>query len=251
MPEFPRVYAHRGASSLAPENTMAAFVKAMEVGARRFEFDVDIMGDGTLLVIHDQTLDRTTNGSGPYYDLGFSDLRRLDAGAWFSPAYRFERIPELADVVEFLNRYPQMGANLEIKPCRGGRDLRDRLVGSVAVAVDALEDPSRLLVSSFDHDALTRFHAARPAVDLGWLMDRDGRPGPDWRSGASELGCRAVHPDDTGLTEAGVAEMTAAGFEVNVWTVDDPDRARELAGWGVAGVFTNRPQDFPASALAR
>ena len=80
MSEFPRIFAHRGASSLAPENTIAAFAKAMEVGARWFEFDVDITGDGSLIVIHDDTLDRTTTGSGSYYQLGFSDIRRLDAG---------------------------------------------------------------------------------------------------------------------------------------------------------------------------
>ena len=110
MSEFPRIFAHRGASSLAPENTIAAFAKAMEVGARWFEFDVDITGDGSLIVIHDDTLDRTTTGSGSYYHLGFSDIRRLDAGRWFSDTYRFERIPEATDVLAFAHAQ-QMGAN--------------------------------------------------------------------------------------------------------------------------------------------
>ena len=123
MSEFPRIFAHRGASSLAPENTIAAFAKAMEVGARWFEFDVDITGDGSLIVIHDDTLDRTTTGSGSYYQLGFADIRRLDAGRWFSDTYRFERIPEAADALAFAHAQ-QMGANLEIKPCAGGERLR-------------------------------------------------------------------------------------------------------------------------------
>lgn len=252
MSGFPLIYAHRGASSLAPENTIAAFTKAMEVGARRIETDIDIMGDGTLLIIHDNTLDRTTTGSGSYYDKGFSDLRRLDAGGWFSDTYRFEPVPELADVVEFLN-VTGMKANLEIKPCQGGPRLRERLVGAVCGALDSLDrtGPGDLLVSSFDHDLLARFHDLRPAVELGWLFDRDGQAGPDWQEGARELGCRAVHPGDEGLTEEEVARMLAAGFEVNVWTVDDLDRARELARWGVTGIFTDRPQDFPESALAR
>ena len=110
MSEFPRIFAHRGASSLAPENTIAAFAKAMEVGARWFEFDVDITGDGSLIVIHDDTLDRTTTGSGSYYQLGFSDIRRLDAGRWFSDTYRFERIPEATDVLAFAHAQ-QMGAH--------------------------------------------------------------------------------------------------------------------------------------------
>ena len=120
MSDFPRIFAHRGASSLAPENTIAAFSKAMEVGARWFEFDVDIIGDGSLIVIHDDTLDRTTSGSGSYYQLGFSDIRRLDAGRWFSDTYRFERIPEAADALAFAHAQ-QMGVNLEIKPCHTAR----------------------------------------------------------------------------------------------------------------------------------
>ncbi len=133
MSEFPRIFAHRGASSLAPENTIAAFAKAMEVGARWFEFDVDITGDGSLIVIHDDTLDRTTTGSGSYYQLGFSDIRRLDAGRWFSDTYRFERIPEATDVLAFAHAQ-QMGANLEIKPCAGGDRLRERLIEALACA---------------------------------------------------------------------------------------------------------------------
>ena len=134
MSDFPRIIAHRGASSLAPENTIAAFSKAMEVGARWFEFDVDIAGDGSLIVIHDDTLDRTTTGTGSYYRLGFSDIRRLDAGRWFSDTYRFERIPEAADALEFAHAQ-QMGANLEIKPCGGGKRLRERLIEALAVTM--------------------------------------------------------------------------------------------------------------------
>lgn len=250
MTEYPRIYAHRGASSLAPENTIASFAKAMEVGATWFEFDVDIIGDGSLIVIHDDRLDRTTTGKGGYYTLGFSDIRKLDAGKWFSPTYRFERIPEAADVIAFANAQ-QMGMNLEIKPCRGGMRLREKLIENLAVAVDAVADPSRLIVSSFDHDLLADFHAARPSIALGWLFEREGQPGPTWDEGAAALGCAAIHPDDTGLTAEEVARMRDAGFEVNVWTVNDLDRARELASWGVAGIFTDRPQDFPAEALAR
>lgn len=249
MSEFPRIFAHRGASSLAPENTIAAFAKALEVGARRFEFDVDVMGDGTLLVIHDDTLDRTTNGSGPYYELGYSDLRRLDAGAWFSPTYRFERIPELADVLSFAANN-SLGMNLEIKPCLGSEELRNTLLENLLVAVAPVATQD-FLVSSFDHDMLARFHHARPDVCLGWLFTREDQPGPTWQEGARDLNCQAIHPDLNGLTRHEVDEMHDAGFEVNVWTVNDVETARELAAWGVDGIFTDRPQDFPTEALAR
>ncbi|PID98276.1 MAG: glycerophosphoryl diester phosphodiesterase [Actinobacteria bacterium] len=247
MSEFPRIIAHRGASSLAPENTMAAFVKAMEVGARWFEFDVDIIGDGTLLVIHDETLDRTTDSSGSYYGLTYSDLRKIDAGKWFSPTYRFERIPEVASVIEFANAH-NMGINLEIKPCFGGETLRDRLLENIVAAIDAFTHQSQLLVSSFDHQMLGRFHEARPDIALGWLFERDGLT-KHWKEGAAELGCTSVHPDVEGLTSEEVEEIHDAGFEVNVWTVNDLETARTLASWGVDGIFTDRPQDFPLEAL--
>ncbi|MDO4258103.1 MAG: glycerophosphoryl diester phosphodiesterase [Actinomycetaceae bacterium] len=249
MSDLPRIYAHRGACTLAPENTIAAFSKALELGARWIEFDVDVMGDGTLLVIHDDTLDRTTNGSGSYYSLGYSDLRRLDAGAWFSPTYRFERIPEAADVIAFANAH-QVNLNLEIKPCYGGEKLRATLLENLLVALEALNGP-QLLVSSFDHLMLANVRRERPDLDLGWLFVREGQPGPSWQEGAAALGCRAVHPPLEGLTQTEVEEMRNAGFEVNVWTVNDVEQARELASWGVTGVFSDRIQDFPPAALAQ
>ena len=243
MSDFPRIFAHRGASSLAPEHTIAAFSKAMEVGARWFEFDVDIIGDGSLIVIHDDTLDRTTTGSGSYYQLGFSDIRRLDAGRWFSDTYRFERIPEAADVLAFAHAQ-LMGANLEIKPCAGGDRLRERLIEALAVTLAGDKVPSRLIVSSFDHDLLAAFHEARPDVALGWLVERGQGPS-SWRGGAEALGCAAVHPPLEGLTEAEVADMRAAGFDVNVWTVNSLSRANELFNWGATGVFSDIAHQIP------
>lgn len=244
---FPRIFAHRGASSLAPENTIASFAKAAEVGARWFEFDVDIIGDGSLIVIHDDKLQRTTTGKGGYYNLSFSDIRKLDAGKWFSDAYRFERIPEVADVISFANS-TNMGMNLEIKPCCGGTELREKLIENLAVAVDSVANTDHFIVSSFDHEALVRFHATRPNIKLGWLFDRENQPGPTWQQGADQLGCTAIHPDVNGLTPEEVKEMRDAGFDVNVWTVNDVDQALELASWGVTGIFTDRPQDFPVEA---
>lgn len=249
MSEFPRIFAHRGASALAPENTMASFVKAYEVGARWFEFDVDIMGDGTLLVIHDDTLDRTTTGSGSYSTLGFADLRKLDAGAWFSPTYRFERVPECASVIEFANAH-RMGMNLEIKPNMVSEEVRTQLVENVAVATDSVADKSRFIVSSFDGRLLFALKELRPDLHFGWLSDPD-YPQTHWTNGAQLLGAQAVHPGVEGLTRDEVQELRGLGFDVNVWTVNDVDQARELASWGVTGIFTDNPQLFPAEALAR
>ncbi len=129
MTEFPKIFAHRGAPTLAPENTIASFAKASEIGARWCECDVGVMADGTLLIIHDDTVDRTTNSSGSWDSWGYGELRRLDAGAWFSPTYRFERIPELADVVSFANS-TQTGFNFELKPREAGRRRDAHVSGS-------------------------------------------------------------------------------------------------------------------------
>lgn len=248
MSEFPRIFAHRGASGSAPENTMAAFVKAYDHGARWFEFDVDIMGDGTLLVMHDDTLDRTTNGTGSYANLGFADLRKLDAGAWFSPTYRFERVPECASVIEFANAH-HMGMNLEIKPNMVSEEVRQQLVESVAVATDAVADKSRFIVSSFDGRLLFALKELRPTLDFAWLVDPDV-PQTHWSNGAVKLGAKAVHPGIEGLTRDEVQELRDLGFDVNVWTVNDVKQARELTSWGVTGIFTDHPELFPAEALA-
>lgn len=104
MTTLPHVFAHRSASSLVPENTIIAFSKATGVGTRWFELDVDIIVDGTLIVTHNNRPDRTINGKGGYYTRSFSDIRRLDVGAWFSDVYRFERVPEAAGTISFDNK---------------------------------------------------------------------------------------------------------------------------------------------------
>ena len=233
MSEFPKIIAHRGASTLAPENTIAAFAKASEIGARWCECDVGVMADGTLLVIHDDTVDRTTNSSGSWDSWGYGELRRLDAGAWFSPTYRFERIPELADVVSFANA-TQTSFNIELKPRAAGK-RRDTLVENLEVALQSFKNKSGLLISSFDHELLGAVRQAMPELPLAWLCRRDEVTAGSWQV----------------LTETEVSEMLSAGFEVNVWTVNSLEDARTAAKWGVSGIFTDRVQDFPAEALAR
>ena len=248
MSEFPKIIAHRGASTLAPENTIAAFAKASEIGARWCECDVGVMADGTLLVIHDDTVDRTTNSSGSWDSWGYGELRRLDAGAWFSPTYRFERIPELADVVSFANA-TQTSFNIELKPRAAGK-RRDTLVENLEVALQSFKNKSGLLISSFDHELLSAVRQAMPELPLAWLCTPAEVRAESWRE-ASQIECTAIHPCGQDLTEADVHEMLDAGFDVNVWTVNTLEDARKAAQWGVMGIFTDRVQDFPAEALTR
>lgn len=242
--------AHRGASALAPENTLAAFRLTGEVGARWVELDVDVIGDGTPIVIHDSTLDRTTNRSGSYYDLTVDDLAGIDAGSWFEVdgrrPFAGERLPTLAAALEVVAR-TGLGVNVEMKSCRAGAVARARLVDGVAELLDeharrwAGRAPAAggapVLVSSFDLGLLERVARRRPGTDLAVLTHAlDGR----WRSRAQRVGAVAVNPGAQGLERRQVEEVRALGYGVNVWTVNSPSRAAELFSWGVTGVFTDR-----------
>ncbi|MDO5729427.1 MAG: glycerophosphoryl diester phosphodiesterase [Actinomycetaceae bacterium] len=253
MSTHPPVVGHRGMSSLAPENTMASFAACIDHGVTSFEFDVDIMGDGTLIVIHDNTLDRTTTGSGSYYDKSFSDLRALDAGQWFSSTYRFERVPELASVIELMNR-ANLDSNLEIKPCEGGTELRQSLVEGVAVSLRELDAERAIIVSSFDMELLAGMKEVAPHIPRACLFAWDDSPLDEqvdaWIEQATTLSATAIHPQNKELTRTHVERMTESGFKVNVWTVNDLNRAAELGQWGVNSVISDIAQDFPAESRA-
>ncbi|MDO5049288.1 MAG: glycerophosphoryl diester phosphodiesterase [Actinomycetaceae bacterium] len=248
MTSYPAAIAHRGMSSLAPENTMAAFVKCIDYNVKSFEFDVDVLGDGSVIVIHDDKLDRTTDGTGGYYGKNFSDIRKLDAGKWFSTTYTFERIPELMTVVEFLNAQG-MEANLEIKPSKSGDKLREALIDGVIVSLRELQFKNAILISSFDKDLLADMQRRAPQYRRACLFDTTDEPIMEqvqkWIDIANEVEAEAIHPCERGLTEEAVRAMTDAGFQVNVWTVNDLERAAELYSWGVRAVMTDIAQDFP------
>ncbi|EEH64475.1 glycerophosphodiester phosphodiesterase family protein [Gleimia coleocanis DSM 15436] len=256
---YPHIIAHRGMSSLAPENTMAAFAACIDYGVKSFEFDVDIIGDGSLICIHDDSLDRTTTGKGGYYNLDYSAIRKLDAGKWFSDTYTFERIPELASVIELMNK-SQLDANLEIKPCQGGHVLREKLIQHIAVALRELDPQRRLVISSFDPELLWMAAKAMPERNFAALTETNHdeplleqvQMWLDIAATFPETGAtlQAMHVDNEGLTAEAVKMMKDAGYKVRVWTVNDPARAAELAEWGVDAIFTDKAQDFPESDRA-
>lgn len=251
MTSYPAAIAHRGMSTLAPENTMAAFVKCIDYKVASFEFDVDVIGDGSVIVIHDDKLDRTTNGKGGYYNKNFSDIRKLDAGKWFSKTYTFERIPELMTVVEFLNKQA-MEANLEIKPSKSGDKLRESLIDGIIVSLDALQFKNAILISSFDMELLSEMQRRAPQYRRACLFESTDEPIMDqvnrWIEEAKKVEAEAIHPPHDDLTEEAVRAMVEAGFQVNAWTVNDLDRAAELGSWGVRAVMTDIAQDFPEEA---
>ncbi|MFF1506790.1 glycerophosphodiester phosphodiesterase [Streptomyces sp. NPDC058326] len=233
----PTVIAHRGASSAAPENTLVSGEVARRGGAVWIENDVQPSEDGVPYVLHDATVDRTTDGTGPIRSLTSAQLDALDAGSWFAPAYAGARIPTLADQLADLRK---RGGKLllEIKGPHRRADV-ERIVQEVR----RQDMADRVFVQSFDIPSLRYAHELAPELPLGLLRDTlDADP----VALAEELGLAAYNVSDAALsTRPGlVSELHAADLAVFVWTVDRPARWKVLDGLGVDGIITNRPTEL-------
>jgi len=222
------VWAHRGASAVAPENTMAAFRAAEAAGADGIELDVHLSRDGVPVVLHDETLERTTDGRGPVGAVSLAQLRQLDAGAWFDPAFAGERLPTLEEV--FVWASDRLRLNVEIKAAEAGLAVVELLRNNPRV---------RILVSSFDHGMLEQLRRHAPELPLAFLVDS-----PFWRRAVRRaVQCRAesLHPRYDLLSHPLLAACRRQGLAVHCWTVDRPEESASLRRRGVAGVFTNDP----------
>jgi len=231
---YPRLVAHRGAGKLAPENTLAALRLGHARGYRMAECDVKLSADGVAFLLHDATLDRTTDGRGRADGLTWRELTLLDAGAWHSPAHAGETLPSLAAVARFC-RANGVALNIEIKPTPG----RERETGA-AVAIDAAthwhgaEVPP--LLSSFSDAALAAAQETVPALPRAYLCDR--LPA-DWLARCAGLGCVALDAEHSLLDASVIDAAHAAGLRVAAWTVNDAARARELATLGLDMLITD------------
>lgn len=233
---LPRVIGHRGAAGHAPENTLESIRKAAQLGAGWVEFDAKLTGDGAVILMHDDTLDRTTNGIGDVAKTSFADIGRLDAGRWFAPEWQGVRVPRLADALDLLCEL-EMAANVEIKPCHG----RDVETAQAVVAV--LRDrwpPSRPwpLLSSFSRKSLAAAAVAAPEMRRGLLVWEHP---DDWSDSARDLECISVHCADQHLTPGWAEQIRRAGYGLAAYTVNDRRRAEELRTWGVQCIITDRP----------
>ncbi len=216
---------------------MPAFELADQVGATWIETDVDVTSDGAAILIHDSTLDRTTNRTGSIYDLTVADLKSIDAGSWFGPEFAGTRIPTLRELVEFMNS-SGMNCNLELKAHETGREAALRMVDTVVDDLAGLDPERELIISSFAPHLLQRVHERAPELAIGMLWE-DAASHADWRTVLEFAGASYVHPGDAGLTQDLVEQFTGAGYGVNVWTVNAKDRANQLFNWGATGVFTD------------
>lgn len=234
----PRLVAHRGASGSAPENTLAAFRRAGALGASWVEFDVTLLGDGTPVIFHDATLDRTTDRTGPLNAIGRADLATIDAGLRFGPAFAGERIPTLAETLALL-RDAGLSANIELKP--HGASVETAAAVADALAGMAVPLPG-ITVSSFDHRSLAAFREHAPSVPVAPLFET---PAPGWRETAAALRAEAVHVGRNAADAALVAAAHAAGLALRCYTVNDrAEAARLAAAAGVDAIFTDYPERF-------
>jgi glycerophosphoryl diester phosphodiesterase len=225
---YARIVAHRGGGKLAPENTLGAIRLGAQMGFKGVEFDVMLAGDGTPVLIHDETLERTTDGRGRVADLSYAQMAGFDAG-------KGERIPRFEDAAR-LCRELGLWANVEIKPALGYERRTGEAVARMAAELWRGAQLAPVL-SSFSPVALAAARQAAPGLPRGLLV---GRMPPRWREMLRDLECVALHANYRALNARLVEEAHQAGRAVLAWTVNDRRAARKLLRWGVDSVVTDR-----------
>jgi glycerophosphoryl diester phosphodiesterase len=233
------VQAHRGASAIAPENTIAAFRAAAEAGAKWVELDVALSADGQLIVIHDDSVDRTSSGSGSLGALTQSEIAALDAGSWFSQDYQDERIPTLAETIAALGELG-LSANVEIKQHKHHKSL-DQLVGAVQADIAKRSGGTEIMISSFDPEALKAMHSLEPELEMAMLW---GRPPEDWAEQLAAIPARTIHMHFKALSIGMLEETTRRGIKVRAWTCNAPMQLVSFWDAGLTGVITDNPKLF-------
>jgi glycerophosphoryl diester phosphodiesterase len=224
---YPRIVAHRGGGALAPENTLGAIRLGASMGFKAVEFDVMLAGDGTPVIIHDETVDRTTDGRGEVSKMTFPELARLKIQV-------DERVPKYEEAVA-LCRELGICANVEIKPARG----HERRTGEAVARMTRdlwRGAPLGPLLSSFSIEALAAARSVAPELPRGYLVDKVPA---DWLDTMKRLACVALHCNHTSLTERLAAEVHGAGYSILLWTVNEPAEAQRLLRMGADCLVTD------------
>lgn len=231
------VIAHRGASALAPENTLAAFLKAKQLGLTWVEFDVMLAACGEMVVFHDDELSRTSNGLGQLIDYPYEYLKTLDTGSWFGPDFKNEKILTLSEVLLFLTEN-NMAANIEIKPFPGSEEL----VVNGIISIIQNNQTVPMLISSFSYPILELIRKHFPQINLEWLMHEWQE---DWKAKAEGLNAIAIGINHLILNQNRVKEIKQESqLSLFSYTVNDYSRAKELFFWGVDAIYSDCPPEL-------
>jgi glycerophosphoryl diester phosphodiesterase len=236
------VIAHRGDSAHRPENTLVSFAAGLESGAAIVEFDVHLTRDGEVVVIHDQTLDRTTDGQGEVKQMSLAEIRRFSAGypKRFGSAYAGERVPTLAEALGLLRERAQ--AMIEIKPEAVTDDAEGGIEAHVVDEVRRAGMEKDVALISFDRRALRRCQALAPGILRGHLYQK-GAVG-EMLEGAREVGSELIMPEKKLLSDELRDRAREAGIKVATWVVDDVEELRQLMRFELYGVGSNRPGEM-------
>ncbi|MER2135199.1 MAG: glycerophosphodiester phosphodiesterase family protein [Arthrobacter sp.] len=242
--------AHRGNSAHAPENTLAAFASAAAAGAGMIETDLQLCADGSVVLIHDDTLDRTGGRSGRVAELSVPELRRADAGSWFAPDYAGERIPTLEDLVDFATGHTETGWLLEFK----GEWAPDQVAGATGLLRNA-GLAERCVLQGFSPRTVRSLHAAAPDLHRGLLIMMQPAPGEEEQllDFLAETGTGYCNPHGGVLRSSPqlVSALQDEGVKVFTWTLNEPAQWEAAAAAGVDGIITDRPAELAAwSGLA-
>jgi len=233
----PIIFAHRGASAHAPENTLAAFELALRQGADAVELDAKLTADGQIIVIHDQTVDRTTDGTGRVKELTLAELRKLDAGSHFDIAFRGEPVPTLEEVLKAIGQLTFV--NIELT---NYASPLDQLPEKTTALVKRLKLSRRVMFSSFSPIALRRAHRLLPEVPIGFLAT-PGFSGWLVRSwlGRLVMPYQSLNPEHRDVSPKMIDQFHRLDRDVLTYTVNDHDEIERLFQIGVDGIFTDDP----------
>ncbi|GAY77023.1 glycerophosphodiester phosphodiesterase [Sporolactobacillus inulinus] len=229
------VYAHRGSKCNCPENTLPAFEEAIRVGSDGIELDVHLTKDQQVVVMHDEKIDRTTNGKGQIKTYTLDALKKFDAGSWFSPKFKGTRIPTLTQVLEFIADY-QGVLNIELKT---DRNVYPGIESRVVALVNRYRPNLPVVYSSFNHESLMRLKAVKPNADLALLLwERLAEP---WHY-TKQIGASAQHLWQPSALSETAAQLQSHGIKVRAWTVNKPRIMQQAFEMGLDAIITDQPE---------
>lgn len=234
--KIPKVIGHRGCAGYAPENTIEAIHTAADMGVKWVELDIKLTKDQVPVILHDETLDRTTNGHGKVAETTYSDLRELEAGSWFAESFSGAAIPTLEAVLDILLERG-LGVNFEIKPC----PMREKETAEVALDLisQIWDEPHNILISSFSHVSLEAAADFAGFYPRGLLLGKDWPK--NWRDLARHLDVKTINIDGRIASKEQVHSVKEAAGTVTAYTINEAQSALQLQSWGVDGFFSDMP----------
>lgn len=234
--KIPKIIGHRGAAGYAPENTLESIHTAADMGVEWVELDVKLTKDQVPVIFHDETLERTTNGSGNIADIAYADLKELDAGLWFGESFMDAKIPTLEQAVDVLIER-DLGLNLEIKPCPG----REKETAEVALDVlsSIWDEHEKLLISSFQHTSLEIAYDMAQDWARGFCLPEEWPE--NWDELAKYLDISTLNINGNAANDDQIRAALELEKPILAYTINDPDRARLLQSWGVYSFFSDEP----------